>query len=70
MRLPLLFRRENSTAARRERDDRLQKAVADGLRTLATLFARAADTLEKQRLERGGFKKQETFLERTTKHRR
>lgn len=59
------FRKENSSAARREREEQLQKALAEGLRTVGHLFARAADFIEKQRLERQGYEKQERFLERT-----
>ena len=66
MRLPPLFRRENSSAARREREDRMQKALSEGLRTMATMLSRAAQFVEERRLERAGFEKQERFLERTS----
>ncbi len=38
MRLPLLFRRENSSAARREREEQLEKALTQGMRKLADLL--------------------------------
>jgi len=65
MRLPFPFRSENSSAARREREEKMQKAVSDGLRTLGLMFSRAADFIEKKRLERQGYQKQGRFLERT-----
>ena len=65
MKLRLPFRKENSSAAQREREEQLQKAVADGLRTLGLMFQRAADFIEKKRLEKQGYDKQGRFLERT-----
>lgn len=65
MRLPPLFRRENSSAARRERADQVERAVTEGLRQLADLFKKAADLIEARRLERGGYEQQEQFLERS-----
>ncbi len=65
MRLPFPFRKENSSVARREREEQLQKAVAEGLRTLGQMMQRAADLIEKKRLERQGYEKQGRFLERT-----
>lgn len=59
-----LFRREKSSAARREREERFQKAVVEGFRRLSEVFKVAADTIEARRLERQGFDKQEKFLER------
>jgi hypothetical protein len=70
MRLPLLFRRENSSAARREREEQLQRAVTEGLRKLSDLLKQAADLIEARRLEKSGYEPQERFLERTDKDRR
>jgi len=70
MRLPLLFRRENSSAARREREEKLQRAVTEGLRKLADVLKHAADLIEQRRLERRGYPPQERFLERADKDRR
>lgn len=64
--MPLrLFRREKSAAARREREERFEKAVVEGFRTLSDLLKVAADAIEAKRLERQGFDKQEKFLERS-----
>lgn len=65
MRLPLLFRRENSSAARAERQARVERAVTDGLRKLATVLKETADLIEKQRLARRGYETKEGYLERT-----
>ena len=65
MRLPLLFRRENSHAARRERAEALEKALTEGLRTLSTVFKQMADAVEQRRLSRQGFQQPESFLKRT-----
>lgn len=65
MRLPLLFRRENSAAAKAERQARLERAVTEGLRRLASVLEQAASLVEKQRLEREGYEQKKTFLERT-----
>lgn len=67
MRLPLLFRRENSSAARREREAQLEKAVTDGLRKLSDVLKQAADLIEARRLEKRGYPPQERFLERSDK---
>jgi uncharacterized Zn finger protein len=64
MRLPLLFRRENSSAARRERQARLERALTDGLRRLSEVLRTMADLIESRRLERRGYEPQERFLER------
>lgn len=66
MRFPLLklLRRENSSTARRERQEQLEKLFTEGLRTLSTLLRHAADNLEKKRLERSGYEAQDKFLER------
>lgn len=64
--MPLrLFRRENTTASRREREEKVERAVVEGLRTLADWFKVAADAIEAKRLERNGYEKPEAFLERT-----
>jgi hypothetical protein len=59
------LRRENSSAARREREDQLARALTQGLRTLSTLLTGLADRVEKERLERSGYHPQERYLERT-----
>lgn len=66
MRFPLLklLRRENSTAARRERQDQLEKLFTESLRGLSTLLKSAADNLERKRLERSGYEPQDKFLKR------
>ena len=45
------LRKENSSAARREREDAIAKAVTEGLRTLSMMLKELADRVEKQRLE-------------------
>lgn len=69
MRLPLLFRRENSSAARRERQAKLERALTEGLRRLSDVLKSTADLIEARRLERRGYEQQERFLERTEKER-
>lgn len=63
MRLPL-FRREDTRAARAEREDQLQRRLVNGLRVLASTLERAADVVEKFRLARKGYAPQEQWLER------
>jgi hypothetical protein len=64
--MPLrLFGSEKTAAARRERQEQMEKAVADGFRMLSKLLSRAADLVEKQRLQRNGYEKQGEFLERS-----
>ena len=65
MRLPLLFRRENSSAAKAERQARLERAVTEGLRKLASVLQQAADLVEKQRLSREGYETKNEYLQRT-----
>ncbi|HEY0882668.1 MAG TPA: hypothetical protein VGD87_14100 [Archangium sp.] len=63
--MPLrFFRKENSSVAQREREERIERAVIDGFRTLADFLKIAADSIEAKRLERRGYEKQEKFLER------
>ncbi len=69
MRLPLLFRRENSSAARRERQAKVERALTDGLRRLSDVLKTAADVIEARRLERRGYESQEQFLERSDRGR-
>ena len=66
MRFPLLrfLSKENSSAARRERQEQLERLLTEGLRTLSGLLKSAADNLERQRLERSGYEKQDKFLKR------
>jgi outer membrane protein TolC len=66
MRLPLFFKRgDSSDAARRERVEGLERAVTQSLRTLATAFGQLANVIEQRRLQRAGYEKQERYLERT-----
>jgi hypothetical protein len=67
MRLPQLFRRENSSAAKRERQEQLERAVTDGLRRLSQVLKQAADLIEKQRLSRSGYETKQDFLQRLNK---
>ena len=66
MRFPLikLLRRENSSAARRERQDELERLFTQSLRALSTLLKSTADSLERKRLERSGYEPQDKFLKR------
>lgn len=64
--MPLrFFRKENSSVARREREEQIEKALAQGFRALAEILKKSAELIEARRLERGGYEKQEKFLERT-----
>ena len=65
MKFPLFFRREESSAAQRERQAALERRVTAGLRTLSGLLTRLADNLEAQRLARSGHEEQDRFLERS-----
>lgn len=65
MRLPLPFRRESSSAAKAERQERLERAMTDGLRRLADLLQDVATRIEQQRLSRRGTDARPHFLERT-----
>ena len=65
MRFPVLFKREKSAAAKRERQAEVERAVTQGLRTLSGLLLKVANQLEAQRLARDGYEKQERFLERS-----
>ncbi|MDX2010193.1 MAG: hypothetical protein SFW67_08390 [Myxococcaceae bacterium] len=67
MRLPQLFRRENSSAARRERQAQVERAITDGLRRLSDVLKQAADLIEKQRLSRSGYETKQDFLQRLDK---
>jgi hypothetical protein len=67
MRLPQLFRRENSSAARRERQAHLERAMTQGLRRLSHVLGRAADLIEKQRLARSGYETKQDYLQRLDK---
>ena len=67
MRLPQLFRRENSSAARQERQARLERALTEGLRRLSHVLEQAADLIEKQRLSRSGYETKKDFLQRLDK---
>ncbi|MGV3619531.1 MAG: hypothetical protein ACO1OB_01870 [Archangium sp.] len=64
--MPLrIFKGETSSVAQRERREQLEKALADGFRTLSQIFQKTAELIEQQRLQRGGYEKQEKFLERS-----
>jgi hypothetical protein len=65
-----LFSRESTEAARRERQEQLEKRVVEGFRQLSGLLQKAAEYIEARRLERNGFREQEKFLERTDDRRR
>jgi uncharacterized protein (DUF1778 family) len=67
MRLPQLFRRENSSAAQRERQAQVERALTDGLRRLSQVLQQAADLIEKQRLGREGYETKKDFLQRLDK---
>lgn len=63
--MPLrLFRKEDSLAARMERQEKLERAVVGGFRKLAEILKKTADLIEARRLERNGYHQQEKFLER------
>lgn len=66
MRFPLLklLRRENSSAARRERQDQIERMFTESLRVLSTMLKSAADNLERKRLDRAGYEPQDKFLKR------
>lgn len=65
--MPLrIFRTENSSAAAREREEKVERALVTGFRFFADLLKKSADIIEARRLERGGYEKQEKFLERTS----
>jgi len=65
--MPLrFFKKENSDAAKREREEKIEKALAQGFRALAEIFKKSAELIEARRLEKGGYEKQEKFLERVT----
>jgi hypothetical protein len=64
MKFPLFFRREQSDAARRERQEQLERRLTQGLRAMSTLLQKLADNLEAQRLHRSGHEEQDRFLER------
>jgi hypothetical protein len=64
MKFPLFFRREQSDAAKRERQDQLERRLTQGLRTMSGLLQKLADNLEAQRLHRSGHEEQGRFLER------
>jgi hypothetical protein len=64
MKLLSLFGKENSKAALRERQDRIEKMLAESLRMLGQVCQKLADVVEQQRLQRSGYGPQEKFLER------
>jgi hypothetical protein len=65
MKFPLIFKRENSSAAARARQDKAEKLVAESLRVLGQVFSKLADAVDAQRLTRAGYAEQEKFLKRT-----
>ena len=67
MRLPAIFNRDKSIAAQKDRSDAVDKMLTETLRTVAGMFTKMADLIERQRLERSGYEEQEKFLQRTDK---
>jgi hypothetical protein len=68
MKSPLSFfrrAREDSDAARSERQSERERRLTQGLRALSGLLLKLADNLEAQRLARGGYDAQGKFLERS-----
>lgn len=65
MKFPELFRREKSSVAAREAQDRAEKLLAESFRLLSQVCTKVADLIETQRLQRAGYGPQEKFLERT-----
>ncbi len=65
--MPLRFftRSENSVSSKREREEKIERALIDGFRQLSKMLKHVADVIEAKRLERGGYVKQEKFLERS-----
>lgn len=65
--MPLRFftRSEKSVTSKREREEKIERAVVEGFRQLSNMLKLAADAIEAKRLERGGYDKQEKFLERS-----
>ncbi len=70
MKFPVLFKREKSSAAVRQRQDEAEKLFAQSLRVLGRVLSKLADTVDSQRLSRAGYAKQERFLQRTEQERR
>ena len=66
MKLPSLFNRKK-TAIANKAQNQSEKMLADLFRTLGDICTRLADVIEKQRLEREGYEKQDKFLERLDK---
>ena len=69
MKFPELFKREKSSIAAREAQQRAEKLLADSFRTLSQVCTRMADFIEAQRLQRAGYEPQEKYLERLDKER-
>ena len=63
MKFPL-FKRESSKQAQLEAQAQIDKLVDDSFRALAQLFAKTAELIDAQRLERSGYGQQDRFLER------
>jgi len=64
MKFPELFKRERSTVAAREAQDRTEKLLAEGFRVLSHICTQVADFIESQRLQRAGYPPQEKYLQR------
>lgn len=64
MKLPDLFRRERSSVAAKEAQDRAEKLLAESFRLLSQVCTKMADLIETQRLQRAGYEPQEKYLER------
>jgi hypothetical protein len=63
-----LFRRETNEVARRERLEQLERRVVDSFRQLSSILAKAAEVIEARRLQRNGYERPETFLERAERN--
>ena len=59
-----IFKKENSRAALRERQNQVEKLLAESLRMLGQVCGKLADVVDSQRLQRNGYEKQERYLER------
>ena len=69
MKFPGLFKREKSSIAAREAQERAEKLLAESFRVLSQVCIRMADFIETQRLQRAGYEPQEKYLERLDKQR-
>jgi outer membrane protein TolC len=68
-RLPFSWPTDRSLAARKERQEQLERRLTDAFRQLSQVFGQAAELIERRRLERQGIEQPERTLERVTKPR-